>query len=889
MKKRFNSIFLDHNVLWFSFFIPMGISLVYFISRQMFPFGNNTILTVDLGQQYVDFYSFFKDTLLHHPERFFFSFSKAIGGQMIGEWAYYLLSPFNLILLFFSQQNITAGILLITILKYGFSGLSFAYFLEKRKITDGLITISFATSYAFMAWNVANQLNLIWTDAPILLPFIILGFFNLMEKKNYWLYPLTLALMFLDNYYMGYMVAIFLCLFFIWYQTSSFSSIQTLLKNIRNFIIHSFLAASSVAVLLIPTFYTLINSKGQYTEQNIHLKIEYNPLKILSKFTIGSFDFEQMPTGYPNLFIGSLGLILFFLYFFNPNKQIKEKISASLVSILLFGSLFFEPLDLLWHGMQFPVWYPYRFSFIVSFWMLFLAANAIQDYSVSIPKLQASFVSLLLIGIIIYSWINQNKFSYISKETLILTSVFFVLALVILNMHSGSERLILKKILFLSFVIIELSTNFIYSLNNLSYLSQDEFANPSAALSKNSQWISHKDSSFYRIGQIYSRTKNDGLAHNMNSGSYFSSALEKNIPDFYGMIGQPDGDNYVTYSNGTLITDSLLAMKYFIAPRNYAELDSATSQGYPLMQLSQRQDLSSYKYLHEDRRTKIFKNQFSLPLGYASNASINKIHNLFDNPIVYQTNWLNSVSNSMPQTRYFTAINFNHVIFSNTKQQTTLTNATFKKSNPNKVAKIIFKFTPKTNDSYYLSLGSNLDKDNVEWYLNDEKMNNYDTFRHTTLVNVANHAKNHEITITAKFKNDDLWLENFVLYQMDNKLVKSKIKKIAEQSWQPKYLSDTHLTGPIHISKSHQWFTTTIPYNSGWKAYIDDKEVTPKKVQNTFLAFPINKGKHQITLKYTPPYFFLGLWISIISIGILGIINIKETHKYNQLKKMFQN
>lgn len=879
MKKRFNTLFLNHRVLWLSFLIPMGISLVYFITRQMFPFGNNTILTVDLGQQYVDFYSFFKDTLLHHPERFFFSFSKAIGGEMIGEWAYYLLSPFNLILLFFSKENITAGILLVTILKYSFSSLSFAYFLEKRKVTNSLITISFSTSYAFMAWNVANQLNLIWMDAPILLPIIILGFFNLMEKKNYWLYPLTLALMFLDNYYMGYMIAIFLCLFFIWHQTTYFSSFQTLLKNIRNFIIYSFLAAGSVAALLVPTFYTLINSKGQYTEQNIHLKIEYNPLKILSKFIIGSFDFEQMPSGYPNLFIGSLGLILFFLYFFNPQKKIKDKFSALLISVFLLCSLFFEPLDLFWHGMQFPVWYPYRFSFIVSFWMLFLAANAIQDYTISISKLQTFLIGLLLSGIIIYSWINQHHFSYVSKETLILTAVFFGLALVILNMHSGFDRLILKQLLLLSFVLIEMSTNFIYSLNNLSYLSQDEYASPSAALSKNSHWIAQKDSSFYRIGQIYGRTKNDGLAHDINSGAYFSSALEKNIPDFYGMIGQPDGDNYVIYSNGTLITDSLLGMKYFISPRNYAELDKATSQGYPLMQLSQRQDLASYKYLHENSRTKIFYNQFALPLGYASSNSIARIPNLYDNPIVYQTNWLNSVSNSMPQTHYFTAVNFNHVIFNNTKQQTTLTNASFKKINRNKAAKIIFKFIPKTNDSYYLSLGSDLDKDNVEWYLNDEKMNNYDTFRHTTLVNVANHAKNHEITITAKFKNDDLWLDNFVLYQMNNKLVKNKIKQISQQAWKPTYLSDTHFTGPIHITKSHQLFTTTIPYNIGWKAWVDGKEVKTKKVQNTFLAFKINQGKHQITLKYTPPYFFLGLWISIISIIILVIINFKQIYK----------
>ena len=38
-----------------SFALPILILLGYFAYRKMFPFGNSSILTVDLGQQYVDF------------------------------------------------------------------------------------------------------------------------------------------------------------------------------------------------------------------------------------------------------------------------------------------------------------------------------------------------------------------------------------------------------------------------------------------------------------------------------------------------------------------------------------------------------------------------------------------------------------------------------------------------------------------------------------------------------------------------------------------------------------------------------------------------------------------------------------------------------------------
>ena len=147
-----------------SFFGPIVIMLAYFIARHMYPFGSSTILTVDLGQQYVDFFAFFRETLLHHPGSFFYSFSKAIGGEMIGEWAYYLLSPFNLLFIFFPGKSIAAGVLVVTLLKYGFCGLSFAYLLSKRKLQKGWMIPTFSISYALMAWNVVNQLNLLWIN-----------------------------------------------------------------------------------------------------------------------------------------------------------------------------------------------------------------------------------------------------------------------------------------------------------------------------------------------------------------------------------------------------------------------------------------------------------------------------------------------------------------------------------------------------------------------------------------------------------------------------------------------------------------------------------------------------------------------------------------------------
>ena len=226
-------------------------------------------------------------------------------------------------------------------------------------------------------------------------------------------------------------------------------------------------------------------------------------------------------------------------------------------------------------------------------------------------------------------------------------------------------------------------------------------------------------------------------------------------------------------------------------------------------------------------------------------------------------------------------MNFNKVIFTNTAEKTTLTNSDFKKIDKSKDASITFEFIPTTNNSYYLTLGTSLDNDNVEFLINDRVLHNYSTFRHTTLVNVANNDKGKKISITAKFKKDNLWLNNFVLYQLDNNLVKQKLTQIKKYSWKIQDYSSTSLSGTINIAKSNQWFATTIPYNDGWKAYIDGKEVPTYKIQQTFIGFPISKGKHQVKLTFTPPYLYQGLVVSVISLMLLFIPGMvkRKVHK----------
>ena len=88
-------------------------------------------MTVDLGQQYIDFFAYFRTTLLQHPDTFFYSFAKGLGGDMLGRLGYYLMSPFNLLVLLTPGKWLSFGVWLMVLLKYGFSGLSLLLSQEK--------------------------------------------------------------------------------------------------------------------------------------------------------------------------------------------------------------------------------------------------------------------------------------------------------------------------------------------------------------------------------------------------------------------------------------------------------------------------------------------------------------------------------------------------------------------------------------------------------------------------------------------------------------------------------------------------------------------------------------------------------------------------------------
>lgn len=854
MKKFFKS---ETWPRWLAFLVPFFMMGSYFATRQMMPFGNSTILTVDLGQQYVDMFAAMRATLLHHPETFFYSFSNALGGDMLGLWTYYLMSPLNIILLFFTPEQLPSGILLLTILKYSFASLSMTWVVEKMHFQSRWLASTWGIMYALMGWMVAYQLNLLWLDALILLPFIIFGLEQLLTTGKYRYYVIPFTLILSINYYMAYMIAIFLVLYWFWHLTKQPLTKKLFWQRLKRFTLGSLLSASLAAVTLLPTAFQLTLSKGQYTTTHITNWLEYNPLLMVNKLFLGSFNFEQMPSGQPNIFVASIGLFAFLLYLMNQNIRWQNRLSAGLITLFILCSMFLTPLDLLWHGRQFPVWYPYRFSFIWSFWVLWLGAKQINaTTSLTLKK----FIGLSICLIITFSTaaLTLNKTNFMTWPQVLVGTGFALTGLALLL----SVRFKYWSWLVLLLIIMETSTNAIWTLNNFSYLTKQEYQNEVVATKQAVNLLPNNQTHFYRLGQTYMRTKDDPFMHDFFGGSAFTSSFTKQTSDFMGLIGNPSGDNYSVYTNGTLLTDNLLGFKYFLdASSHFAPTKGSPAQ----MQITQRGDLSASSIYSETPDVTIYQNHYALPLGFAANRHVLTTKLVANEPILNQTNLWHDLLTTAPKNTLFNGVDFDSYATTNTNRPEFINGGYLSAKDLVKPTTLTAKFTPTSNDPYYLTIGSTMTPENVTLTLNGRTLHTNDSFRDPIILTVASHAKDQEQTLVLTLKKPNLSLQNFQLYRLNASQLVADTKRLQANPWQLHHFNQRKITGQITTTANKPLLMTTVPQAPGWHATVDGNVTKTNTVAGMFIAIPLKPGKHTVTLTYTPPYFWLGLLISLSS------------------------
>ena len=96
--------------------IPSLLILLMYISRGLHPINDGSVLVLDLNGQYVWFFEALRN-FAKGDASLLYSFARAMGGEFMGIYAYYLASPLSYILCLFPTDRMLEGLLVLFLLK----------------------------------------------------------------------------------------------------------------------------------------------------------------------------------------------------------------------------------------------------------------------------------------------------------------------------------------------------------------------------------------------------------------------------------------------------------------------------------------------------------------------------------------------------------------------------------------------------------------------------------------------------------------------------------------------------------------------------------------------------------------------------------------------------
>ena len=109
------------------------------------------------------------------------------------------------------------------------------------------------------------------------------------------------------------------------------------------------------------------------------------------------------------------------------------------------------------------------------------------------------------------------------------------------------------------------------------------------------------------------------------------------------------------------------------------------------------------------------------------------------------------------------------------------------------------------------------------------------------------------------------------VYQINSDVFERGYRKLLKGALNVTKYDDTIIKGNI-IAEDDCLMYTSIPYDGGWKAYVDGKETEVQSIKNAFVCVPMSAGEHTVELRYCPPGFVVGAVISILSVATLVLL-----------------
>lgn len=808
-------------ILISAFFAPVILLILVLMNLHVTPFGEGTFLRADMNSQYSAFLTYLRSILLGEND-LFYSFSMNGGGNFYFLYTYYLANPFNWLMALVPAEDIPQALTFFILIRLGLAGLTMSLYLRRiRPSSFGWGTLLFSTSYALMTYTLVCAENYFFIDGVVMLPLVLIGIEDIFERKSFLGYALALGFMLLIQFYIGWMICIFAVLYFLFrILNRSGNGKRSNRGALRRFIAGSLLAALCASIILVPVAAGL-SALPKDTNIPWTQKISnFSFFSLLGKNLPGAYDTMEFRYGLPGIYSGALITVYFLHYLAADAVTRKERLLTAGMLLFLWISFWSYGLNRVWHGFAEPVWWPYRYSFLFSFWLIRAAALRFPT-----DERAPSGKRLLLSGILaVACWLPLlTGFHLASLRLTLIESAFLLFFMLAETLRGKLGRAFLPAVSVVVLMNLYLHASTILGPNLTDPNPAEPYRERIRAFSALLDPVAKGRTDLFRIENLDIRDSNDPMRLGYQGLTHYSST--------------------VSYA------DYLFPLRIFGVPQRHYW--TTVTEGVPAATLSLFGIEATLK-----SATEISMNPNALPIAFSAPSSI--IRSVIFTHLPYEN--LNAA---------FKAISG--------KDFGPIYEAVESEKTPESDGETIWNFRPRQIAPVYMYVeNQEIEPNLIESAAGPQTIQVFPD--ESYLLGTIQQGENVRVTSHPDPNSADP-AGNRVFYSESLDVLGRYAGIIQPRGVTVEKIRPSQLRARYTGNAETPYLFFSILYDEGWKAYVDGEERLLIPALNYFMMIQADPGTHVVELRYTPPGFRTGAALSFAGIALLLIAAFMERKK----------
>ena len=807
------------------FFLTFLITAIGFAAISVWPTGDKTVLIIDSLHQYLPFYTDMHNKLVN-GESLLYSFSGGLGYNFWSTYAYYLASPLNFLMVLIPTENVCDFMDLMILLKIALCGGCFSWYLHKRDENRKYLPVVFGIMFALSNFVIGYYFNLMWLDSVAMLPLILYGIERIVDGKSGRIFGIALFYGLWCNYYIGFMLCIFSCLYYLvrWISAEKITW-HGIWRSALTFAWYALLAGGMASLVLLPAFMGLSSSES----------MQGNKFPTVIKFYTSLFEMLKNHMAFLepvnisdtqvglNAYCGVATILLALLYLFDGKLRLRERLAHYGLAALLLFSFSFNILNYIWHGFHIQNGLPNRFAFLYIAVLLIMAYDAVGHIrSYWLPQILFAF--LVPAGFVVYCIFFPGEDSSIEPWVYYVSLGLLVLyfGIVLLGRYLKKGRRIWTAVLS-GVLLTEVAANAIYGIQCDGNVTRSIYI--ADQVSYQNMMAEQNDDTFFRSEVDRQRMRNVTMYCGGNALVMFNSTMQESIIKFCDSLGIEARTNKNGYLGVTKLMNDILGIKYLASPSKKSDT------------------MYQFTKLTEDGELALYYNENALSLGFMVKDDIKDWDIEAGEPLQVQNSFVELATGLDPiyvLDRYIDMENGQN-----------------------------YGIKIPENKQVYLCLDTRVAKISLSTPEYDKDFKDFTD--HLYVINGSSADNMADFTVDLKDSQKGSTVRAEV-YTCANDAYQKVIDKLSESQLTDVQVDGNKVSGSID-AKEDGTLLLTVPYDTGWTITVDGQEAEFYSVGKALTGVHVSAGNHTIAMKFTPPGFVLGLVLSLVCV-LLYLVTI---------------